>query len=200
MEKPHAVSVAALVVALVALLASVGGVAEAAKHKIGKNLVVTKSIKNGAVTGKKVKDGSLTVADLAPGTVPPGTTLGMAACTVCPFLNAPNAVTGMAPFGRTTDGVGVSYVVPVSVRVSDFQVLANTQDPGKSFSVGFRAAPPGQPAQTVLSCTIPAGASECRDAGPPVTIPAGSSIVLILTNGPGGSNGSVTYVSYTMRA
>ena len=48
----------------------VGGFAEAAGHKIGKNLVVTKSIKKNAVTGSKVKDGSLTGADLAPARSP----------------------------------------------------------------------------------------------------------------------------------
>src|SRR4051812_39480631 len=74
MTKPSPVAYAALGVSLLALLSPFAGVADAAGHKIGKNLVVTKSIKNGAVTGDKVKDGSITTADLAPGTIPaPGT-------------------------------------------------------------------------------------------------------------------------------
>ena len=74
MTQSRAVSYAALVLAALALVVSsvavVGGMAEAAGKKIGKNLVVSKSIKDGAVTGKKVKDGTLTAADLAPGRSP----------------------------------------------------------------------------------------------------------------------------------
>ncbi len=66
MTQSRSVSYAALLLAALALVVSsvavVGGIAEAAGKKIGKNLVVTKSIKNGAVTGKKVKDGSLTTS------------------------------------------------------------------------------------------------------------------------------------------
>jgi hypothetical protein len=70
----------ALIVALLALVASAAGVGYAAAQigtndikngavtakKIHKNAVTGKKIKKNAVTGKKVKDGSLTTADLAP--------------------------------------------------------------------------------------------------------------------------------------
>ncbi|MBJ7356120.1 hypothetical protein [Nocardioides sp.] len=70
----------ALVLALLALLASAAGVGYAAGQigtsdiknnaitapKIKKNAVTTKKIKKNAVAGKKIKDGSVTPADLAP--------------------------------------------------------------------------------------------------------------------------------------
>lgn len=70
----------ALVVALLALVASAAGVGYAAGQigtndiannavtakKINKNAVTAKKIKKNAVTGKKVKNGSVTPADLAP--------------------------------------------------------------------------------------------------------------------------------------
>src|SRR3954462_1145262 len=75
MTHSRATSYAALALGTFALvissLAVAGGLAEAAGHKIGKNLVVAKSIKNGAVPRPKVKAGSLPTADLAPGPIPP---------------------------------------------------------------------------------------------------------------------------------
>jgi hypothetical protein len=70
----------ALVLALLALVASAAGVGYAAGQigtndiqnnaittpKIKKNAVTTKKIKKNAVTGKKIKDGSVTPTDLAP--------------------------------------------------------------------------------------------------------------------------------------
>jgi hypothetical protein len=55
----------ALVVALLALVASTTGVAYAAE-KAAKNSVVSKSIKNGQVKTQDIKDGGVTAADLAP--------------------------------------------------------------------------------------------------------------------------------------
>jgi hypothetical protein len=52
-----------LAFAAIALL-SLGGVAQAAK-KAKKNSVVTKSIKNNAVTGAKIKDGALALGDFS---------------------------------------------------------------------------------------------------------------------------------------
>lgn len=66
-----AVSWAALVIALLALLAGAAGVGYAAgtigTADIKNNAVTAKKIKANAVKGAKVKDGSLTAADLAPG-------------------------------------------------------------------------------------------------------------------------------------
>jgi hypothetical protein len=84
MKRPHPLSVVALVVAVLALVTSLGGTSIAAKLITGKdikdNSVTSKDIKNNSVsakdvkskslTGKQVKDGSLGAADLAPGTLP----------------------------------------------------------------------------------------------------------------------------------
>src|SRR3954449_5685183 len=53
----------AMVIACVALLVALGGGAYAA-FKLPKNSVGTKQIKKNAVTGSKIKDGSLKPADL----------------------------------------------------------------------------------------------------------------------------------------
>jgi hypothetical protein len=49
-----------------------GGSAFAAAEMLPKESVGTKQLKNGAVTGKKVKKGSLTATDFAPGQLPAG--------------------------------------------------------------------------------------------------------------------------------
>ncbi len=105
MTKQSSLTYAALAVALLALVLSLGGVADAAGKKIGKNLVVTKSIKKGAVTGKKVKDHSLTAADLAAGTIPApgsGKSVELAACN-CLFSGA-NQSSPMQPVGVANGG------------------------------------------------------------------------------------------------
>src|SRR3954463_589204 len=103
MTKRSSLPYAALVVTLFTLVATFGGAAVAAKT-IGKNLVVTKSIKNGAVTadkiavgavdGSKVKDGSLTAADLAAGTIP----------TIPAPTNGKVPVFGSTPLGNAGAG------------------------------------------------------------------------------------------------
>ena len=55
----------AMIVALVALCLGAGGTAIAAKVKLGKNVVKTKNIKNGAVTEKKIGNGAVSAAKLA---------------------------------------------------------------------------------------------------------------------------------------
>ena len=74
MKRPHPLSTAALAVALLALVVSLGGASYAAKLITGagiKNGSITgKDIKKNAITGKLVKDGSLGKADLAKGTLP----------------------------------------------------------------------------------------------------------------------------------
>ncbi len=61
---------AALTVALLALVLSLGGASYAAS--LAKGVVGTAQLKKGAVTSAKVKDGSLTKADFAPGQLPAG--------------------------------------------------------------------------------------------------------------------------------
>ncbi len=72
MEKPRTRFTYANVIATLALfLALSGGAAYAASH-LGKNSVGSKQLKTGAVTGAKVKDGSLMATDFAAGEVPRG--------------------------------------------------------------------------------------------------------------------------------
>src|SRR5262249_2299369 len=81
----------ALVVAFIALFAAMGGLGYAAA-KLKPNSVKTRNIRNAAVTGDKLADGSVTTSKLAPNTVAPNA------------MNAVNAVNaaklgGVAPGG-----------------------------------------------------------------------------------------------------
>ena len=198
MTKPSPLSYVALAVALLALLAPFGGAAQAAGHKIGKNLVVSRSIKNGAVTGKKVKDGSLTTADLAPGTIPaPGTgkAVEFAACNC--LLGGANQTSAMLSVGFT-QGAVVSFITPVSIQIADFHAGIPVQGPGQSVTFSFQYQPPGSIQFTVLDmCTVNAGENSCVSAATP-TIPAGSSFFLQGKAGAGGAMGASVEVGYTV--
>ena len=201
MTKQSSIAYAALAVALLALVMSLGGVADAAGKKIGKNLVVTKSIKNGAVTGRKVKDGSLTAADLAPGTVPApgsGKSVELAACN-CLF-NGANQVSSMQPVGVPSSGGGFALTVPVSVQISDVHVIVATQGPGQSVAFSIQYFPSsGGAFQALPLCTVSPGQNGCVATGP-LTIPAGSSFFVQMSNGPGGAFGGSVQLGYTMHA
>jgi hypothetical protein len=58
-----------LVISVLALFVALGSSAYAVKVKLGKNVVKTKSIKNGAVTEPKIADGAVTSGKLAGGAV-----------------------------------------------------------------------------------------------------------------------------------
>ncbi|MGB0100799.1 MAG: hypothetical protein WBP61_11015 [Nocardioides sp.] len=75
MKRPSPLAVVALVVALFALVASLGGVSYAGK------LITGKDVKNGSLTGADVKNGSIKSADLAPGTAPRMATVRIPAAT-----------------------------------------------------------------------------------------------------------------------
>ena len=201
MTKPSLVSYAALVVALLALVTSFTGFAEAAGHKIGKNLVVTKSIKKGAVTGPKVKDHSLTVADLAPGTIPaPGTgkSVELAACNC--LLNGANQISSMQPVGVPASGGGFALTLPVSIQIADVHVAVAPQGPGQSVTFSIQYFPPGAGGFLNLPlCTVSSGQNGCVATGP-LSIPAGSSFYIQMTNGPGGVFGGSVQLGYTMHA
>jgi hypothetical protein len=202
MTQSRLVSHAALTVAVLALVVSsvgvAGGLAEAAGHKIGKNLVVTKSIKKGAVTGKKVKDGSLTVADLAPGTIPApgaGKSVELAACNC--LLSGANQVTSMQPVG-VASGSGLSLTLPVAVQIADVHVAVATQGPGQSVTFSIQYFPPGAGAFLNLPlCAVSSGQNSCVATGP-MSIPAGSNFYIQLSNGPGGAFGGSVELGYTM--
>lgn len=208
-------SYAAVVLATLALVVSSLGattdLAQAAGHKIGKNLVVTKSIKNGAVTGEKVKDGSLTGADLAagsvtsaqlaPGAVPTPTkdkAVGFAGCTTC-LATGPDVLSFLQFSGYLPAGGGTELRVPVAVTLADFLVVGSLQTAGHSRSLVLGYKAPGEPTfTTVPICTVPEGDAGCDAAGP-ITVPAGNVVVFGATAGPAGASGSNLAISYTMR-
>ncbi len=217
MTQSRFVSYAALTLAVLALVVSsvgvAGGLAQAAGHKIGKNLVVTKSIKNGAVTGQKVKDGSLTGADLAAGTVTatqlaPGAvpvpakdkSVGFAGCTTCLAIGA--GVTTFIQFsGYLPAGGGSELRVPVAVTIGDVNVFGSFQTGGHSRSVVLAYKAPGEPTfTTVPLCTVTDGDSGCDAAGPVITVPAGNVVIFGAIGGPTGASGTAIAISYTMRA
>ena len=219
-------SYAAVVLATLALVvASVGAaadLAQAAGHKIGKNLVVTKSIKDGAVTGAKLKDGSLTgakvqdgsltgadlasgtitSAQLAPGVIPtaPGKdkVVAFAGCTTC-LATGPDVLSFLQLSGYLPAGGGSELRVPVAVTLADFLVVGSLQTPGHSRSLVLGYKAPGEPTfTTVPICTVPDGDSGC-DATGPITVPAGNVVIFGAVGGPGGASGTSIAISYTMR-
>jgi hypothetical protein len=200
MTKQSSLSYAALAVALLALVLSLGGVAEAAGRKIGKNLVVTKSIKKSAVTGIKVKDGSLTAADLAPGTLPApgnGKSVELAACNC--LASGANLTSSMQPVGVAT-GAGLPLTVPVSVQLADVHVGIATQGPGQTVAFSMQYFPPGAAAFVNLPlCTVSPGQNSCVASGP-LSLPAGSNFYIQMSNGPAGAFGGSVQLGYTMHA
>jgi len=209
-------SSSAVVIATLALVvASVGAgadLARAAGHKIGKNLVVTKSIKNGAVTGQKVKDGSLTGADLAagsitaaqlaPGVVPTptkGKSIGFAGCASC-VTGTPNLGSLIQFSGFLPAGGGSVLPVPTALEVADVTVFAAFQAPGHELAIQLAYKRPGEPTFiSVPLCTVLAGDSNCDVAGPFV-VPSGNVVVFTTAAGPGGASGSNVSIAYTIRA
>src|SRR3712207_1551617 len=103
-----AISLAGLILALVALVAAAAGVGYAAATigtaqlkdnavtapKIKKNAVTTKKIKNNAVKGSKVKDRSLAVADLPAQEAQQSPTLGNGGEGDCAWQSADTALPG----------------------------------------------------------------------------------------------------------
>jgi hypothetical protein len=215
MTQPRTVSYAALIVAVLALVVSLvgvaGGFAEAAGRKIGKNLVVTKSIKNGAVTGQKVKDGSLTGADLAAGTVTtanlaPGAvpvptkdkSVGFAGCGTC-VANGPNQVTALQLSGYIPSGSAAMLRMPVPLQIVDVNVYASGQTAGHSLDVVLAYKAPGEPTfTTVPLCTVPVGEGGC-DAVGQFAVPANYEALFQTVAGPGGASGTSIVIGYTVR-
>jgi hypothetical protein len=218
---------AALAMALLLSAMAFGGAADAAAKAIGKNLVVTKSIKNGAVTGpklaagavdgsklagdsvdgSKVKNGSLTAADLAPGTLPtiPAPTNGKAAVFASTLLT--NAGLGaqqvFSPFGPAA-GTASAFgaLAPTALTVADLHVLTNFQSGLNSLQVALVTAPDFSSipngTTTVATCNVPTGSSSCSSTQTG-TIPAGNVFWMVSTNGSGGTSSTFVAASYTMK-
>ena len=203
-------------IALLALFVALGGTGYAAV-KIGKNSIGTKQLKRGAVktpdiaanavTGAKVKRGSLASSDFKASSLPRGPQglRGPAGAAGSPAFGA---VLGrgdgvgagtwfLAPSGQfaaSTTENGVSSFTPnATLTASDLAIsLFVAPDPGTSRTFTLRV---GQ-ANTALSCTVPAGVTLCNSTGS-VTIPPMSliSIGSTTTGAPG-----TTFVRFGWRA
>ena len=203
MTKRSPFSYAAMVLALsVGLLLGIGagGFADAAGHKIGKNLVVTKSIKNGAVTGKKVKDGTLTAADVAPGTfAAPGGSKSVVVASIASSPVGGGATTAFAPSGSFQAGESTIAVAPVAMVVSDLRVFTDqTQAAGQSFEISIESGPVLGTTTRAMKCVVPPGGSTCATTEQ-LTLPAGHVFFVRLINGGGGAAGGLVTVGYTVR-
>jgi hypothetical protein len=199
MPSPSPVAYAALGLSLLALFSPFAGVADAAGHHIGKNLVVTKSIKNGAVTGGKVKDGSLTAADLAPGTIPvPGGGKSVVMASRGTLSISPNDINFMAPSGAYTSGP-IYGIAPVAMSVADLRVVTPQEGIGQAVQVSLSMSNGiGADLVPLLTCTVGAQTGGCSANGP-ATVPAGYLLTITTTNGPGGATGGFIAVGYTVR-
>lgn len=206
----------ALVIAMLALFVAIGGGAYAAS-KVGKNKVVTKSIKNGAVTGPKIKagavggeqladgaitgakvaDGSIGAADLAPGTVPaPAGSVQFAA--TADASTAVNGVTTRNPVGVSEQTDPVSMIAPVDLEISKLRADGSPMGIGQARFVSIDISPfEADPNLATLGCTIQSGQSACTNNGS-ATIPAGSSFLMGVVNGPGGAPGGLVRVGYVL--
>ena len=200
MVKPSRLTVAALVVSVIALVASFGGVADAAKHKIGKNLVVTKSIKNNAVTGKKIKDGTVTAADVAPGTfAAPGSAKSVVLASIPTSPGGGGASVAFAPSGSFESGEATIAVAPVTMLISDLRVFTDqTQAAGQSFEISLESGPMIGSTTRSMKCTVGPGTSTCFTTEQ-LTLPAGHIFFIRLINGAGGAGGGLVSVGYTVR-
>jgi hypothetical protein len=154
-----ALSVVALFVALLALLAAAAGAGYAGASigskdlkknsvttaKIKKNAVTTKKIKNGAVTADKIPDGSLTASELAPEEKYRPAVLNNGGEGDCLYVGADTEVPGLGlPIFRK-DRSGTVHLGGIAIR---------TDGPG-----GDGACDPSDPGQTsdAVAFTLPAG-------------------------------------------
>jgi len=155
----------ALVVALLALLASAAGIGYAAAtigtndiqnsaitaDKIKKNAVTSKKIQKNAVTSKKVKDGSLTTSDLAPQEKQTKPALGNGGEGDCVWQNYETEVPGSGPPTYRKDRNGrvilTGIVKPADAPGGDAD--CDPSDPGQSADGILFTLPAGyMPAKT----------------------------------------------------
>lgn len=188
-------------VALLALFVALGGTSYAA-IKLPKNSVGTRQIKNGAVTGAKVKAHSLLAKDFKAGQLPAGTSgpKGDTGPQGPPGLSAAPAGSDLASgSGAVLSGrmKNMDNIVPdygaasgtstVSTTESDVSTLSPDRNlVARDLSVRVTAAPdPSQRVFTLvvngtktgLTCTIGGPATACHASGP-VSVPADSTLSL----------------------
>jgi hypothetical protein len=109
----------ALVISVIALFVALGSGAYAVKVKLGKNVVKTKSIKNGAVTEPKLASGSVTSGKLANGAVTSDKLSGSAVGQAVAFaeVNADGTV------GPNTRGITTGNITKQSNNIYCFHGL-----------------------------------------------------------------------------
>jgi trimeric autotransporter adhesin len=113
----------ALVVAFVALFATMGGIGYSAV-KLKPSSIKTKNIKTGAVTTDKLADGAVTTPKFAPDAVAPNATYAKNAANATNATNATNAANAMrlggaAPGQCQTGWLEASMVVDTSTLTAD---------------------------------------------------------------------------------
>ncbi len=185
----------AMAVAVLALFVALGGTGYAAL-KLPKNSVSTKQLKKGAVknadiganavTGPKVKRGSLTASDFRAGSLPQGPK-GDAGAPGAPGNPASSAILGRG----NAVGAGTSFLAPSGLAAANGNenlvsaFTPNTTIVASDLSVSLSVAPGladsrtftlrvGN-ANTALVCLVGGGTSTCNSTGS-VTIPPASLI------------------------
>jgi hypothetical protein len=141
MKRPHPLSAAALAVALLALVVSLGGASFAAKLITGAGIkngsITAKDIKKNTLTGKQVKNGSLGAADLAAGTLPSVSLKRIAATSGANEAAARAAAPRVDLFAKGalsfyakcfTDLSGPTTITEVYIRSSDNFAIFDSDD------------------------------------------------------------------------
>jgi hypothetical protein len=194
-------------VGYIALFLALGGVSYAAL-KLPANSVGTKQLKNGAVTGRKVKPKSLLAKDFRAGQLPRGprgvqgipgksgtvgngTTIQGAQATN--LASGPNIVDGRPAIGLSS--TGGSNFAPVAMTVGNLVVRTGVAlGAGESETVSID----GQNGDAV-SCTLLAGENFCSSSGT-TTFHAKEDFSLSIANGPAGASPGNVVVGYTLKA
>jgi hypothetical protein len=198
------------VMATVAVFVALGGVSYAATQ-LPKNSVGAKQLRKNAVTGAKVKDGSLKKADFGASQLPTGATgpVGPAgpdssskSVEMAVFKDGPSAANGtqaFAPSGVSVANDPIVMVAPVAMEIADFHVLTPQQGIGQAVQVRIEASPSlGATGTPLVSCTVAAETSTCSSPQA-ATIAAGELLIGRITNGPGGAIGGFVSASYTLK-
>lgn len=209
-------------VGYIALFIALGGVSYGAL-KLPANSVGTKQLKNGAVTGRKVKPKSLLATDFKAGQLPPGPrglqgvpgvqgaqggqgpqgipgqsgTIGngttIQGAQATNLATGPNFVQARAPIGQSTSSG--SLIAPVAMVVGNLVVRTGVAlGTGESETVSIAGE-----GVNAVSCTVLPGSNTCSSSGT-TTIAADEGWSLVITNGPSGATASNVTVGYTLKA
>jgi hypothetical protein len=206
-------------VGYIALFIALGGVSYAAVV-LPANSVGTKQLRNGAVTGRKVKPNSLLAKDFKAGQLPSGPrglqgvpggqgpqgsqgipgqsgTIGngttIQGAQAGGLASGPNFVQGRPPIGPST--ASGSSIAPVAMTVGNLIVKTGVPlGAGESETVSIAGE-----GVNAVSCTVLPGGNNCSSNGT-TTIAANEQWSLVITNGPSGASAGSITVGYTLKA